>query len=477
MKSAVATFCTAKGTQSHTDRERTISNMDIFYAIKPLYYLSKFVGLISFSLHFNSRTGEHKFRSTGAHNFVQNVYSLVIFCGVTAGFVMCVQHVKTKLSTNPGQVVSEIFSAPANFISSMTCMVMMTVINRKDMMKLVTKLRNIDDKLLEGKGSKIYLKTRRLMLIELIVIFSVLIPFLCYDSYFISQFSSYAFEVMSRFSIAVNITTVLQFQWTMRFFRHRLGLLNQKILDGFCVELDSLRNPSYVSRSERYKMFGQKHSTGLEERLRSNKICSEFREGNTRKISVSTISDNKHKDLHNFQQKTTLSDTVPCILKLRITYNQIYEATLVANKVFGISIIFTLMYCFVSTVSHTYFTFVESFTNFDELEKKMPSLEYNIANHVIWVIISVGKTVAVSGSCHMVREESKILVNNLQKLQLRHPIRSDVLIHLQQFSSQVSQNAIHFTAFGFFSVNLSLLYTFIASSATYVIILIQFRLK
>jgi len=77
----------------------------------------------------------------------------------------------------------------------------------------------------------------------------------------------------------------------------------------------------------------------------------------------------------------------------------------------------------------------------------------------------------------MVTEESKILTNNLQKLQLRHPIRSDVLLHLQQFSTQVSHNAFHFTAFGFFSVNLSLLYTFIASSATYVIILIQFRLK
>ena len=121
--------------------------------------------------------------------------------------------------------------------------------------------------------------------------------------------------------------------------------------------------------------------------------------------------------------------------------------------------------------------FLGNFTNIDELEKEMSCVEYNIANHVILVIISVGKTVVISESCHMVREESKILVNNLQKLQLRHPIRSDILILLQQFSNQVSLNAIHFTAFGFFSVNLSFLYTFIASSVTYVIILIQFRLN
>jgi hypothetical protein len=428
-------------------------------------------------MHFNSKTGEYKIRAAGALNFVQNVYNFVLFCGITAGFVMCVQHVKTNLSTNPGQVVKEIFSTPANFITSMTCMVMITIINRKEMMKLVTKFRTIDDILLEGKGFKIYLKTHRRMLLELIIIFGMLIPFLCYDSYFFSQCSLYAFVVMSRFSVAVNVTTVLQFLWTMRYFRHRLWLLNQKVLDGLCMESDSLREQSYVSRSERHKRFCQKHSTRLEERLCLNKTCNAFREGNIRKISVLTISDNKYKGLHNLQQQTTLTDAVSYILKLRIAYNHIYEATLMANKVFGISIMFILMYHFVSTVSHTYFTFVDSFTNFNELEKKVPSVEYNIAYHVIWVIISVGKTVAISGSCHMVRQESKILVNNLQKLQLRHPIRSDVLILLQQFSTQVSENAIHFTAFGFFSVNLSFLYTFIASSVTYVIILIQFKLN
>jgi hypothetical protein len=132
--------------------------MDIFFALNPLYYLSKYVGLISFSLYFNSITGEHKIRATGALKIVQNVYILVIFCAISAGFVTCVQHVKMKLSTNPGQIVSEMFSAPANFITSMRCMVMMTVINRKGMMTLVTKLHTIDDILLEGKRFKIYFK-------------------------------------------------------------------------------------------------------------------------------------------------------------------------------------------------------------------------------------------------------------------------------------------------------------------------------
>ena len=461
----------------HTLTQRTISNMDIFSAIKPLYYLSKFVGLISFSLYSNSRTGVDKISTRGALNFVHNLYTVVLFCGTSAGFVMCVRHVRAKLSRNPGQVVSEMFSAPANFISSMTCMVMMTVINRKEMMKLVTKLHTIDNILLEGKELKIYVETRRRMLLELVIIFGVLVPFLCYDSYFFGQLSSYAYEVISRFSMVVNITSVMQFLWTMRFFRHRLWLLNQKVLDCLCMESDRLRKHSYALLSERYGRVCEQPSKGVVERLCSSRICSVFRGGYIKKTSVLPISIDKCNDIHNLKQQTTLCDTVTRVLMLRIAYDHIYEATHIANSIYGISVIFTFVYCFVSTVSHTYFTFVDSFTNFDELEKKMPCVEYYIANHVIWVIISVGKIVAISGSCHMVREESKTLVHYLQKLQLRHSIRSDILIHLQQFSTQVSQNAIHFTAFGFFSVNLSLLYAFIASSVTYVITLLQFKLN
>jgi hypothetical protein len=44
------------------------------------------------------------------------------------------------------------YSAPANFITSMICMVIMTVINKKEMMIFIKKLRTIDDIIPEGKG-------------------------------------------------------------------------------------------------------------------------------------------------------------------------------------------------------------------------------------------------------------------------------------------------------------------------------------
>jgi hypothetical protein len=90
-------------------------------------------------------------------------------------------------STNAGQVVSDTYSAPTDFITSMTCMVMMTVINRKEIIIFIKKLHTNDDIILEGKGFKIDVKNRRRMLLELIIVIGVLIPLICYDSYLFGQ--------------------------------------------------------------------------------------------------------------------------------------------------------------------------------------------------------------------------------------------------------------------------------------------------
>jgi hypothetical protein len=392
------------------------------------------------------------------------MYTAAVFCGITSGFVMCLQDVQAKLSTNPGQVVSHMFSLPANYITSMMEIVLMSVVNRKETVRLILKLRTIDDLLLQGKGSRLYVGTRRRMILELAIVYGGLIPFLCYDSYFFGQLSSHTFEGISRFSILVSLTTVIQFLWAVRFFKHRLQLVNRKLSAAL-----------HGHKSKRSDGAAQSRRA-LEEACAWRDIYGIFRDDNARTLTVLPTSDTKCPSPRLLQQNTS-SDRVSCILNLRITYNHIYEATLVANSVYGISIVLTLMYCFVATVSNTYFTFLDSFTNFDRLEKKTSNVQYYISTHVLWVIISVGKTVAISGSCHAVGEESRTLANNLQRLQLHQPQRPEVLQHLQHFSTQVAENSIQFTAFGFFSVNLSLLYAFIASSVTYVIILIQFRLN
>jgi hypothetical protein len=64
------------------------------------------------------------------------------------------------------------------------------------------------------------------------------------------------------------------------------------VLFGFRMEPGSSRKRSYVSRSERDKIFSQQPLTGVEGRHFLNKICSVFMEGNIIKISMLHIFDN-----------------------------------------------------------------------------------------------------------------------------------------------------------------------------------------
>ncbi|KAJ4427839.1 hypothetical protein ANN_25618 [Periplaneta americana] len=94
-------------------------------------------------------------------------------------------------------------------------------------------------------------------------------------------------------------------------------------------------------------------------------------------------------------------------------------------------------------VSNTYFAFIEMFTDDKFIEHTVRNVEYYLATHLCWVVLSIGKATAISASCHFVTEESKTLVHNLQKLQLMYPARTDMLQNLQYFSNQCIWTKFH----------------------------------
>jgi hypothetical protein len=75
----------------------------------------------------------------------------------------------------------------------------------------------------------------------------------------------------------------------------------------------------------------------------------------------------------------------------------------------------------------------------------------------------------------MATYEANRTQDNVQRLLLRQNIRIEALEQLRLFSSQLIVNKIEFTAFGFFSVNLTTLSTFIASVVTYIIVFEQMK--
>ena len=95
---------------------------------------------------------------------------------------------------------------------------------------------------------------------------------------------------------------------------------------------------------------------------------------------------------------------------------------------------------------------------------------------MLWVVIFVFRYVAITVHCHVTTSEADKIPDNVQYLLLRHNVRHEVLEQLKLFSSQLAVNKIDFTAFGFFSVNLKNLSTFVASVMTYIVVLEQMKI-
>ena len=408
--------------------------MDFLNAIRPLYILSRCLAATPYIPAFYSGST----LQTRIFNILHVAWTLVILSVIMAGFFMCIQDVHVKLTENPGQILSHMFSSPVNFVNSIVYIIIMATASRNKFLRLLEKMCKIDEILLVGNDADVYRKTYRYLIIEILTIFLLLFPFLGYDVYYIWKFSNTNYEVLSRFSVTVSLMLVIQYVNLMNYLKNRLRLLDDHISSTFFCLHD-------------HRMMAQRKFRGWQIKKQD--------------ASVSTVLELRKYPGMSSQQM------ISCVLKYRQQYNEIFEASHLVNSVYGIGILVSTFYSFVSTVNNTYFFFVDTIKNYDK------PAEYYTVTHMCWAVVALGKVAIICLSCHSVLDQVYSISHNIQRIQLQEAMKEDVSRHLEKFSYQVSNNNIQFTAFGFFSIKLSFLYTFIASSVTYVIVLIQFNFK
>ncbi|KAJ9582604.1 hypothetical protein L9F63_023063 [Diploptera punctata] len=414
--------------------------MDLFNAIHPLYVVSRCLATVPFIPNRNPINSP----TNRILNIVHYVWTVVIIGILITGLKMYIENYHIRLTGNPGQLMSRIFSSPANFINSIVDIAFMATINRKSILTLLNRMYNIDTIFLLRNHEGMYKKTRRYLVIQIIVLSLLLLPFIFCDVYFFGTLSSYCYEIINKLSISVSLVSVLQYVNLMKYLKDRLLILNEYISANFAnfYDCDPMTNRKF-------------HSWQLVKRY--NSVTCEMKSRTFIPYNRREISEN--------------------IFKQRIYYNEIFEASRIVNSVYGINILLTLFYCFISVVTNSYFFFMDTFQNYDMLQTTLPGVDYHIVTHIFWVSFAIAKAAAISVSCQLVIEEMNTASCNLQKLQLSQHLNKDILHNLEKFSRQIACNEIQFTALGFFSVNLSFLYAFIASSVTYVIVLIQFNYK
>ncbi|KAJ9596029.1 hypothetical protein L9F63_012762, partial [Diploptera punctata] len=219
-----------------------IKPCNILYWLKPLYLMSKYVGLAPFKL-TEDLVFQGNLQSLQKCDMLEFVWPILLFLLILCGFVYCILNISLK-SENPGLVAHE-FVVPLNYITALTTLLLNLTTNRLRVQQLMHMIRKVDSILYLGKCKLWYKKARLYLITELTVLFLLCIPFLCYDAYYwaITQKGCH-YEFVKRLSVIIALVVVIHFSNIMYFFKHRLLYINELLMQNKheTVERNTLSN-------------------------------------------------------------------------------------------------------------------------------------------------------------------------------------------------------------------------------------------
>jgi gustatory receptor len=93
-----------------------------------------------------------------------------------------------------------------------------------------------------------------------------------------------------------------------------------------------------------------------------------------------------------------------------------------------------------------------------------------------WLIHYAFKLISITAPCQSATTEAENTAVLVQKLLLARHFDQDSVTELQLFSQQLLQRKMKFTAFGFLSIDYSLLFTIIGGVTTFLVVAMHFRI-
>ncbi|CAO1403088.1 unnamed protein product [Diamesa hyperborea] len=159
------------------------------------------------------------------------------------------------------------------------------------------------------------------------------------------------------------------------------------------------------------------------------------------------------------------------LILMRELYDKLYVISTMINYSFGLSNLVNIGNDFVAITSNCYFVFLSL--------QHVPLQEEHVLKvigSIFWSIPHFVNVFALSAVCHLT-----VLASNKTAL-IVHKIDYDLTnenqnLFIEQFSLQLLHQKLIFSAFGFFNVDFTLLFTIAGATTTYLIILIQFHMS
>jgi len=336
------------------------------------------------------------------------------------------------------------------------------VFNRRRMEILMMNFTAIDQILLTENCDRVYRKTRRILLLELSLLFPLLVGFYCYQVYVWTEGTSYIFIIAKDLANLSNVIMVIQYTNIMQLLRHRFRNLNQQLAK--CCD--------NKSRIKDHRLI--KFRSGIN-RLHIKPTHTASTANNL--TDIPTTQNYMLSDI-SVPISNTGPDEISRIHTLRKTYSDLYDITESINGIYGYQITLELAYDFVSFVSFLYYA-LEALSNAKNTGDHNVRGEERITLEVVcslcWVTLTCVRILSITASSFAAGEEARRTGTVVHKLLLRQSLLRDTSAELQLFSIQLLSNKVEFSAGGFFPVNLSLVYGMVGAAITYIIILIQVK--
>jgi gustatory receptor len=247
----------------------------------------------------------------------------------------------------------------------------------------------------------------------------------------------------------------------MQILRHRFRILNQQLASSCDSESREPNSGLIKHQSVTNRANNRTIQTG----------------NSANNLTETPISQNFYLSEFSMSTNNQLPEEVLGIHTLRQAYSDLYDVTELINKIYGYQILLEVAYNFVSLVSHLYYALETLNANktVDHNQRGEESIILEVVSSLCWVIQNLVRVLSITASCFAASEEARRTGTVVQKLLLRQTLKGDTSAELQLFSMQLLSNKVEFTAGGFFSVNLSLVYSMVGVATTYIIILLQFK--
>ena len=412
---------------------RNISN-DFYMAIRPLLHFSRALGLAPLGYVRKTLPG-----GTISVQLVQSspalAYSIFIvvlhLCLFAVSVTFKFMYVFSKFSDTDS--VTDILLHTTT-ITSMVSIVLCVMKNRNAMVRIMLLVSEIDSLILPC-SREYYNKANTRLITQLLVIFiflgfTITCDIITWSSVFGLKIFAYCHMYVD---ISIEWIVVIQFMNLVILLKNRFSLLNTR-----------LSNPSGIFETDNamqgfHLPLYQKTST---------------------------------RNFKHMKSQLTRRE----VLAFNNTHDILVDAVLLVKSTYELQILFSLLSTFVGITIRSYF-FLCGVYGYSGGNSKGISVSRLLLSHTLWCSLHIARLLCITIPCHSANNNMAHTSTVFRKLLLAFHTDPATASELERLSHHIALRKFKFTVFGFLSLDLSLLVSMMGAVASYLVILMQFKIN